>query len=63
MKKVIAGLVAVGSVVAANAAAVDVTAVVTEIATQAAPVAAVAGAVLLIHLAVKAFKWIRASMS
>ena len=63
MKKVIAGAVGTLSVLAAQAAAVDVSAVTTDIAAQAVPVAVVAGAVLLIHLAVKAFKWIRQAMA
>lgn len=48
---------------ASQAAAVDVSGIVTDIAGQAAPVALVAGAVLLIHLGVKAFKWVRAAMA
>lgn len=58
-------LVAPVLVLAASAshAATDVTAIVTDIGSQAAPVALVAGAVLLIHLAVKGFKWVRAAMA
>lgn len=48
---------------ASQAAAIDVTAIVADIASQGAPVALVAGAVLLIHLAVKGFKWVRAAMA
>jgi len=48
---------------ASQAAAVDVTAVVADIAAQAAPIGLVGGAVLLIYMAVKAFKFIRAAMS
>lgn len=48
---------------ASQAAAIDVAAIVTDIGAQAAPVALVAGAVLLIHLAVKGFKWVRAAMA
>jgi hypothetical protein len=48
---------------ASQAAAVDVTATVADIASQAAPIALVAGAVLAIHLGVKAFKWIRQAMA
>jgi len=54
-----AGLVATG----AQAAAIDVSAVVTDIAAQAAPVGLIGSAVLLIFLAVKAFKWVRAALS
>ncbi|OGB34917.1 MAG: hypothetical protein A3I16_02440 [Burkholderiales bacterium RIFCSPLOWO2_02_FULL_66_35] len=45
------------------AAAIDVAAVVTDIGAQAAPVGLIGGAVLLIYLAVKAFKWVRAALS
>ena len=47
---------------AANAAAVDVTAVVTDIAAQAAPIAAIGAAVLLIYVGIKAFKWVRRAL-
>lgn len=47
----------------AQAAAVDVTAVVTAIGEVATPIGLIASGVLLIHLAVKAFKWIRAAMA
>jgi hypothetical protein len=58
---VVAGvLAAVGS---AQAAAIDVSGTVTEIASQAAPVALIGGAVLAIFVAVKAFKWVRAALS
>jgi hypothetical protein len=46
-----------------NAAAVDVTAVTTDIAAQAAPVAAIGAAILLIFVGIKAFKWVRRAMS
>ena len=46
-----------------QAAAIDVSAVVTDIAAQAAPVGLIGGAVLIIVAAVKAFKWVRAAMS
>lgn len=49
--------------VASQAAAIDVTGLVTDIGAQAAPIALIGGAVLLIHLAVKAFKWVRSSLS
>jgi hypothetical protein len=65
-KPLLRGLVAAGSVAlvgGAQAAAVDVTALVTDIGTQAAPIGLVGGAVLLIYMAVKAFKFIRAAMS
>jgi hypothetical protein len=46
----------------ANAAAVDVTAVTTDIAAQAAPIAAVGAAVLVLMVGVKAFKWVRRAL-
>ena len=60
------GLVAAGVLTivgSANAAAVDVTAVTTDIAAQAAPVAAIGAAVLLIYVGVKAFHWVRRALS
>lgn len=53
---------AVGSTVA-QAAPIDVAAVVTDIGGQAAPIALIGGAVLIIFVAVKAFKWVRAALS
>ncbi len=47
---------------AANAAAVDVGAVVTDIAAQAAPIAAIGAAVLLVYVGIKAFKWVRRAL-
>lgn len=47
----------------AGAAAIDVGSVVSEIGAQAIPVAVVGGAVMLIMVAVKAFKWVRAAFS
>ena len=47
---------------AANAAAVDVTGVVSDIAAQAAPIAAIGGAVLLLHVGIKTFKWVRQAL-
>ena len=62
-KKVLA-IVTLGTAAAASqAAAIDVTAVVTDIAAQAAPVGLIGSAVLLIYLAVKAFKWVRAALA
>ncbi len=63
---IIRGLVAVGvlgTVGAANAAAVDVAAVVTDIGAQAAPIGLIGAAVLLIVVAVKAFQWVRRALS
>lgn len=47
----------------ANAAAVDVTGVVTDIGAQTASIVAIGGAVLLVYVAVKAFKWVRSALS
>lgn len=47
---------------AANAAAVDVADVVTDIAAQAAPIAAIGAAVLLVYVGIKAFKWVRRAL-
>ena len=59
------GFLAVGVLGAtlSQAAAIDVAAVVTDIGAQAAPVALVGGAVLILHLGIKAFRWIRGAMS
>lgn len=59
-------LVACGSLIgaaAANAAAVDVAAVVTDIGAQIAPITAIGGAVLTVYVAIKAFKWVRRALS
>lgn len=47
----------------ANAAAIDVSGVVSDITAQAAPVGLVGVAVLMIYGAVKAFRWVRAALS
>ena len=47
----------------ANAAAVDVAAVVTDIGDQAAPIGLIGAAVLLIYVGVKAFQWVRKALS
>lgn len=47
----------------ANAAAIDVSDLVTDIGAQATPVGLVGVAVLMIYGAVKAFKWVRAALS
>jgi hypothetical protein len=48
---------------ASQAAAIDVADVVTDIGAQAAPIALIGGAVLLIMVAVKAFRWVRSALS
>ncbi|KTT20394.1 major capsid protein [Pseudacidovorax intermedius] len=49
--------------VPSQAAAVDVAAVVTDIGAQIAPITAIGGAVLLVVVAIKAFKWVRRALS
>lgn len=65
-KSLAVALVAVAAAagsVPAMAAAIDVTAVVTDIAAQAVPIGLIGGAVLVIYVSVKAFKWVRAALS
>lgn len=62
MRTRILPLALLASAGAANAAAVDVTAVVTDIGAQAASVAAIGAAVLLLLVGIKAFKWVRRAM-
>lgn len=66
MNKVFARLpVALAAVTASamsQAAAVDVTAVVTDIGAQATPIAAIGAAVLILLVGIKAFKWVRRAM-
>lgn len=47
----------------AQAAAIDVEDIVTDIAAQATPVAAIGAAVLLLFVGIKAFKWVRKALS
>lgn len=47
----------------ANAAAVDVASVVTDIGAQAAPVGLIGAAVLILMVAIKAFMWVRKALS
>lgn len=60
-RALIAGAALVGGA-AANAAAIDVTAVTADIAAQAAPIAAIGGAVLVLIVGIKAFKWVRRAL-
>lgn len=65
-KRVVAPLALLASAAVtlpANASAIDVTAVVTDIAAQSVPIGLIGGAVLVIFVAVKAFKWVRAALS
>ena len=60
------GLLASGSLAltgAANAAAIDVTGVVTDVAAQATPIGLIGAAVLLVYVGIKAFKWVRGALS
>lgn len=47
----------------ASAAAIDVADVVTDIGAQAAPVALIGTAVLILFVGIKAFKWVRRALS
>ena len=62
-----AALAAVGTALVATqpamAAAVDVAEVVTDIKAQIASVVAIGGAVLLVYVSVKAFKYVRSALS
>lgn len=62
MRKYLVGASALAFPLLANAAAVDVANVVTDIGAQVAPVTAIGGAVLLLLVAIKAFKWVRRAM-
>ena len=60
----IATVIAIGVASASSAnAAVDVSAVVTEIQGAAAPIGLIGAAVLLIFVGVKAFQWVRRALS
>lgn len=60
----VAAITAIGFAGAsAQAAAVDVAAVVTDIGAQIAPITAIGGAVLTVFVAIKAFKWVRRALS
>lgn len=62
MKKLLLPLMPLLAVAPVFAAAVDVDDVVTDIAAQAASITAIGGAVLLIIVGVKAFKWVRRAL-
>lgn len=65
-KQIQRGVVAVGVLAAAasaNAAAIDVGDIVTDIAAQATPIGLIGAAVLLLVVGIKAFKWVRAALS
>ena len=48
---------------AANAAAVDVEDIVTDIGAQLTPIGLIGGAVLLIFVGLKGYKWVRKALS
>ena len=62
-------LVGIGAALAAGMAsaqtsgAIDVTDVVTKIGDQSTPIAAIGGAVLVLFVGIKAFKWVRRALS
>ena len=58
-----AGVALLGAGAAANAAAIDVSDVVTDIAAQAAPVGLIGAAVLVLFVGVKAFRWVRGALA
>ena len=66
MKQKLMRLAAIGMAsalpVLSHAAAIDVEDVVTDIAAQAAPIAAIGAAVLLLIVGIKAFKWVRRAL-
>lgn len=47
----------------AHAAAIDVADIVTDIEAQAAPIALIGTAVLVLFVGIKAFKWVRRALS
>lgn len=57
------GALALAGAVSANAAAIDVADVVTDIAAQAAPVGLIGSAVLVLFVAIKAFRWVRGALA
>lgn len=66
VKKPVTALVTLMAVTMANlaqAAAIDVADVVTDIEAQAAPIALIGAAVLILFVGIKAFKWVRRALS
>lgn len=62
VKKFGVGAAALGAAGAANAAAIDVAAVVTDIGAQAAPIGLIGAAVLILLVGIKAYKWVRRAL-
>lgn len=56
-------LALVATATASQAAAIDVTAIVTDIGNQLAPIGLIGIAVMGVMVAVKAFRWVRAALS
>lgn len=56
-------LLATAIATTAHAAAIDVADVVTDIEAQAAPIALIGAAVLILFVGIKAFKWVRRALS
>lgn len=63
LNRSLVAIAAMAGTAAANAAAVDVTAVVADIGAQIAPITAIGGAVLTVYVSIKAFKWVRSALS
>lgn len=57
-----AGLVVAAALPGIALAAPDVSAVVTQIEGAAAPIAAIGGAVLIVMVGIKVYKWVRRAM-
>jgi len=60
--RVLFGAAAVVLPIVSQAAAISVTDTVTDIGAQAAPIALIGGAVLLLTVGMKAFKWVRRAL-
>lgn len=58
----LAAVPALGLAATPALAAVDVTSVVTEIQGAAAPIAAIGGAVLIVLVGIKVYKWVRRAL-
>lgn len=61
--RILVGASVLAMATASQAAAIDVTSVVTDIGAQMASITLVGGAVLVLHVGVKAFKWVRSALS
>ena len=61
--RILAGAGVLAMATASQAAAIDVASVVTDIGAQMASITLVGGAVLVLNVGVKAFKWVRSALS